>query len=200
MRQRARSLEELRHHRLAGRGRLRGRRIWQQRARLRRDEREREDRLLRRRDDLFEQELELIQQHGSALARHDVDAMNHRHGEGPLLRHDVRAELFVPARIEAREHGDLAYARVSAERSRDLGGLDANASDLHLLIDAPRELDAAIGEVAASIAGPIEPRAGLFAEGIGDEPLGRQRGPLRGRARGRLRRRRSPDRRGLELR
>ena len=72
------------------------------------------------------------------------------------------------------DHG-LAQLRQARERGLDLAELDAEAADLHLMVDAPEELDVSIGAVAGEIAGPVEPFAGP-AEGIGHETLGGESG------------------------
>ena len=66
--------------------------------------------------------------------------------------------------------------RQARERGLDLAELDAEAADLHLMVDAAEELDVSVGAVAGEIAGPVEPLAGA-AEGIGDEALGGEIGP-----------------------
>src|SRR6185295_1809066 len=45
-------------------------------------------------------------------------------------------------------------------RGLDLAELDAIALDLHLLVLAAEELDIAVRQVAAEVAGPVEPLAG----------------------------------------
>src|SRR5436305_1956423 len=58
----------------------------------------------------------------------------------------------------------------------DLARLDAEASDLHLLVVAAEELDVAVGQVAAEVAGPVEPVPGH--ERTGQEPLSGQLGTV----------------------
>jgi hypothetical protein len=50
------------------------------------------------------------------------------------------------------------------------------AAQLHLVIRAPPELDSAVGQVARRVACPVDARAGLRAEGVGDKPVGREVG------------------------
>ena len=42
------------------------------------------------------------------------------------------------------------------------------------MIVAAEELDIAVRQLARQIAGPVQPRSGLAANGLGDEPLRRQ--------------------------
>ncbi|CAN2536686.1 hypothetical+protein [Methylocapsa aurea] len=80
-------------------------------------------------------------------------------------------EALVAAAILACDDHGLAQLRQACERGLDLAELDAEAADLHLMVDASEELDVSIGAVAGEIAGPVEPFAGV-AEGIGNETLG----------------------------
>src|SRR5688500_12890734 len=59
-----------------------------------------------------------------------------------------------------------------SKRRFDLTELDAKAANLHLVIDAANKLDVAIRAIAREIAGLVDTRSGVFAEGIGDEFLG----------------------------
>ena len=68
--------------------------------------------------------------------------------------------------------------RVLAKRGLDLAELDAKAADLDLVVGAAEELDGPVGPIAGQIAGPVEPCSGLGAEGIGNELLGGQLGPV----------------------
>ena len=54
---------------------------------------------------------------------------------------------------------------VFPERRLDLAQLDAEAADLHLVVDAAQELDVAVGQVARQVAGPVEPGAGCRVPG-----------------------------------
>ena len=59
----------------------------------------------------------------------------------------------------------------------DLPRLDAEAADLHLLVEPPEEVERPVGTEARQVARPVEPLAGLggiAAEGVGDEALGGQ--------------------------
>ena len=58
------------------------------------------------------------------------------------------------------------------ERRLDLAGLDAEAADLDLLVDAPQVLDVAARQAAGEVARAVEARARPRREGVGDEALG----------------------------
>ena len=85
-----------------------------------------------------------------------------------LARHDVGDEATVTGAKFAGDDDALPHARVGLERGLDLAGLDAEAADFDLLVDAPEELDVAVGPPAAEVSGTVEPRA---ANGIADEAL-----------------------------
>ena len=59
----------------------------------------------------------------------------------------------------------------------DLAQLDAEAADLHLIVEAAEKLDGAIGALPSAVAGPVQPPARATAERISDELLRRQRRP-----------------------
>src|SRR6476619_5605983 len=62
------------------------------------------------------------------------------------------------------------------ERRLDLGGLDAEAAHLELLVAAAEDLEAAVAAEARQVAGAIEAGAGDAREGVGREG---RRGRLR---------------------
>ena len=51
------------------------------------------------------------------------------------------------------------------ERRLDLAGLDAEAADLHLVVDPAEELERAVRQPAHEVARPVEPAARLAAKG-----------------------------------
>ena len=71
-----------------------------------------------------------------------------------------------------RHHRGRGDGGMLDEQGLDLAGLDAEAADLHLLVEPPEEFDVPLREPAGEVAGAVEPRAGDFREGIGDEALG----------------------------
>ena len=71
--------------------------------------------------------------------------------------------------------GGLVDAGERADRAFDFGQLNAHAVDLDLAVRAADELDAAVGAVAAEVAGLVDAVGTAFAQGVGDEGLGGQR-------------------------
>src|SRR5262245_64619591 len=60
----------------------------------------------------------------------------------------------------------------------DLAELDAQTADLDLVVHAPEELEVAIRQPAHEIAGPVQPRARVRTERVGNELLGSELGPV----------------------
>ena len=60
----------------------------------------------------------------------------------------------------------------------DLAQLDAEAADLHLIVDATDELDLAVGAPAREISRAVHERPGLAMEWIRKEALGGELGPI----------------------
>jgi hypothetical protein len=63
---------------------------------------------------------------------------------------------------------------VRRQHGLDFAGLDAQAAQLDLMIDAAEELDVAVGAVAREVAGAVEARVRVVGERVGDELLGAQ--------------------------
>src|ERR1044071_1350863 len=57
-----------------------------------------------------------------------------------------------------------------------LAGLDAEAAELDLVVEAAEELEVAVGAPADQVAGAVEAAVGVGAERVGDELLGRRGG------------------------
>ena len=77
-----------------------------------------------------------------------------------------------------RQHHRLRDGRVALQACLDLAQLDAEAANLHLMVDAPDVLDAAVGAIARQIAGAIQARARLGGEQVRDKARGGQVGAL----------------------
>ena len=63
----------------------------------------------------------------------------------------------------------------------DLGGFDAKAADLELIVGAPEEHEAAIGQISRKVAGSIHARAWLAGgarKRIGQKALGGEFGTV----------------------
>jgi hypothetical protein len=71
-------------------------------------------------------------------------------------------------------HRRLPHGRVPQERGLDLARLDAEAADLHLLVDPAQELERAVRKSAGQVTGVVHPPVGDRRERVGQEPLGGQ--------------------------
>ncbi len=98
-----------------------------------------------------------------------------RVGSGAVVHRAVADQPGVAGAVLAGDHDDLADGGVAGEHGLDLARLDPEAAQLDLAVDPAEELDRAVGPPADQVAGAVHPLAG--GEGIGDEPLGGQRGP-----------------------
>ncbi len=90
-------------------------------------------------------------------------------------RHDIGHQRLGAGVVLARHHDRFAQGRVRGEGRLDLSQLDAVAADLHLMVDAAEELEAAGRRPAAEVAGAVEAPAGeicVAGEGVGHEDLG----------------------------
>src|SRR5438105_4065685 len=85
---------------------------------------------------------------------------------------DVRDEAGLSGDL-ASNHGGLGDLRKGSERGFDLAGLDAEAADLDLLIDAAEKVELAVGAPTGQVAGAVETASGRPVR-IGHEALGRQ--------------------------
>jgi hypothetical protein len=83
------------------------------------------------------------------------------------VRHHVGGEPLIARAGLPRQHRNLADGGVLTERVLDLAGLGADAADLDLPIDAPQELERAVGTSAHEVARLVEPAARHM--GIGHE-------------------------------
>src|SRR5215813_10345945 len=70
------------------------------------------------------------------------------------------------------------HRRMLAQFSFDLSRLDAEAANLHLLVEATQKFYIAVRDVTRHVAGSVEPLAGFLAKRIGPKILRRQRGLL----------------------
>src|SRR5262249_30302985 len=65
-----------------------------------------------------------------------------------------------------------------AKRRFDLTQLDANTTNLHLIVVPPEEVDGAVGTPRHAVTGAIAARGGVADKRIWDEALSRQRCPV----------------------
>ena len=83
------------------------------------------------------------------------------------------ADAILLLQIIGCGHHTLTHARMSTNGGLDLTRLDAEASDLDLLIGAPDDLNNAVGAITRQVAGSVEPLAALPAKRIRHEALRR---------------------------
>ena len=86
-------------------------------------------------------------------------------------------------RRAVRDDRRLLHCRMPLQRRLDLPRLDPKATDLDLLVDAPEELDAPVGQEPGAVARPVDPRARDARERVRDEALGSLVGPVQVAAR-----------------
>ena len=85
-----------------------------------------------------------------------------------IRRHGVIGhQPLVARRVLAGQHHRLAHRRMLRQPRLDLAQLDPEAADLHLEVVAAQELDVAVRQIAAKVAGPVQPRVRLLGERIG---------------------------------
>jgi hypothetical protein len=85
-----------------------------------------------------------------------------------------------PGAAAVRDHHRLPHARMRTDGGLDLGRLDAVAADLHLVVDAAVEVQAAVGAPADEVPGAVPPFVGGCAQRRreADEPLVGEVGPV----------------------
>ena len=66
--------------------------------------------------------------------------------------------------VEARSHRAGVHPRVPTEHRGDLGRLDAGPANLHLPVQSPQELEAAVGAIARDVARAVHARTGPDAD------------------------------------
>src|ERR1700722_14021197 len=93
----------------------------------------------------------------------------------PGVRHQIGGEIFAAGSVLASDDGGLGDARLGGERRLDLTQLDAEATDLHLLVGTAEIVELAVGAPAREIACAIHAAAGR-SERIGDEAPGGEAG------------------------
>ena len=97
---------------------------------------------------------------------------------GVVVGDEIGDEARVPGGVLAQGGDGVANTGVLFEGRFDLAELDADAADLHLLVEAAQVEQGAIGARADAIAGLVEARAGLSAEGVRHERRRRQLRPV----------------------
>jgi hypothetical protein len=88
-------------------------------------------------------------------------------------RHHAGEQRALPRAVLAHHDRGLAHLRLGRQGDLDLARLDAEAADLHLVVEPAQVFDLPPGEVAAEVAGPVQ-AGSRGTKRIGDEPLRRQ--------------------------
>ncbi len=88
----------------------------------------------------------------------------------------VSHQAYVTRLVFAGDDHGLAHAGAMSQAGFDFTRFDAKATDLHLEVVAPEELQAAVGPVASQVAGTVQALAG--DKGIVDKALGGQGGAI----------------------
>ncbi|MCY1275775.1 hypothetical protein D9M70_244250 [compost metagenome] len=97
-------------------------------------------------------------------------------GQGQVLGQQVAHQLLAAAGIQGQHHG-LAHTRQGLQAGFDLAQLDAEAANLHLVVDTADVLDQPVAALAHQVTGAVQASA-LAAEGVGDEAFGGEAGAL----------------------
>src|SRR5581483_6422036 len=87
------------------------------------------------------------------------------------LWNQVRDETLFAWHVLADDDHAFMHRRLFVKRLLDLSKLDAEAANLHLMVKASQEFDVAIGSQGSPVAGSIEARPRLQAEGMRNEAL-----------------------------
>ena len=83
----------------------------------------------------------------------------------PASRHDVRHQALVLGRVLAdRHHRGLPHPGVLASTASISPELDPEAPELHLVVDAPEELDRPVGAVAGEVPGLVKAAVSPWVE------------------------------------
>src|SRR5204863_9568850 len=83
---------------------------------------------------------------------------------------------FSPDLTLACQHNGFADVRMLRERRLNLPELDAEAADLHLMIQAAQKFHSTIVQVPSEVPGPVDPPPLLPVVRVGNEFLRRQIG------------------------
>src|SRR5215468_5350714 len=86
-----------------------------------------------------------------------------------LLGDQIGHQALLPGSFFlSKDHG-LTDSWMPAQHGFNLPKLNPEAADLHLVVDPADKLDVSIGQIPRQVAGLVEARARLIAEGIGNE-------------------------------
>jgi hypothetical protein len=82
--------------------------------------------------------------------------------------------LLAAGVVLACDHRGLGHGWLSCECGLDLPQLNAEATQLDLVVQSPQKLEAALGEVPDQVPGLVQPLPGGLTEGMRKELLRRQ--------------------------
>ncbi len=89
-----------------------------------------------------------------------------------LSRHQIRRQLPVQ-----RQHAHFAYGRERLQPRFDFAQLDAEAANLHLVVDTPGVFDGSCSAITRQVAGAVQATA-IAGKRVRHEAFGRQRGAV----------------------
>src|SRR5258708_22741564 len=93
-------------------------------------------------------------------------------------RKDVRQEAVIARRFLSGCDDTGLDCWMAIQHRGDLVGLNAVPTDLDLSISPPHERDLAVWEEAREVPCPVQARTGLVAEGMWNETVGGEVGPM----------------------
>ena len=96
-----------------------------------------------------------------SVSRRRARSSARRDASAASRRHDIGDQALAAGRPRGAVTTASRTAGMAGEGRLDLAQLDAEAADLHLVVDAAEELERAVRPPAREVAGPVEPRAGL---------------------------------------
>src|SRR5438105_13830142 len=91
-----------------------------------------------------------------------------------LMQDDVGDEAFIADGILACYNHGLPHGGMAVEHGLDLSWLDTKAANLHLIIDATKKFNIAIGQVTSEVAGLVKESGSIVTEGMAYEPFSGQ--------------------------
>src|SRR5262249_24508248 len=89
------------------------------------------------------------------------------------LRHQIGYQTLIAGLVFPHHHYTLTHSGLVAERHLDLAQFDSVASQFHLMVDAPQELQLSVHTPTHQIPGPVAPASCLYSERVRHEPLRR---------------------------
>ncbi len=90
-----------------------------------------------------------------------------------VLDHQIRRQLLAGRAVNV-DHHRLINAVVLQQAGFDFAQFDAEAANLHLVVDTPCVVDDTCVAITRQITGAVQPAAALLVERVGYETLGRQ--------------------------